>query len=222
MDAPFLGFPDTQAFLRELRANNERAWFTAHKADYERVFKAPAEAFVAELRPRLEALAGVPLGGKLFRIHRDVRFSKDKSPYNTHLHLGFQHQRAGGEPRRRGGFYFGLDPETLTLGVGAFDFGPADLERYRKAVADDSWGGDLAGLVASLGARQHDADLKRVPAPYPADHPRAELLKRKGLNVWRDIDDPALVASPDLVDAVVAHFAALDAVNVWLTDVLEG
>lgn len=222
MDAPFLGFPETQGFLRELRANNERAWFNAHKADYERVFKAPAEAFVAELRPRLEALAGVPLGGKLFRIHRDVRFSKDKSPYNTHLHLGFQHQRAGGESRRRGGFYFGLEPETLTLGVGAFDFGPADLERYRKAVADDAWGGDLAELVTGLGARQHDADLKRVPAPYPADHPRAEFLKRKGLNIWRDIDDPALVASPDLVDAVVAHFTALDAVNVWLTDVLEG
>ena len=101
MDAPFLGFPDTQAFLRDLRANNDRDWFNAHKATYERVYKAPAEAFVAELRPRLEALAGVTLGGKVFRIHRDVRFSKDKSPYNTHLHIGFQHQRSGGEPRRR-------------------------------------------------------------------------------------------------------------------------
>ena len=222
MDAPFLGFPDTQAFLGELRANNDRAWFNANKARYERAYKAPAEAFVAELRPRLEALAGVPLGGKAFRIHRDVRFSKDKSPYHTHLHLGFQHQRAAGEPRRRGGFYFGLDPEVLTVGVGAFDFGPADLDRYRKAVADDAWGGELAELIAGLGVRQYEPDLKRTPAPYPADHPRAELLKRKGLNVWRDLDDPALVASPELVDAVVAHFETLDPVNVWLTDVLEG
>jgi uncharacterized protein (TIGR02453 family) len=222
MDAPFLGFPETQEFLRVLRTNNDRTWFNANKARYERVYKAPAEAFVAELRPRLEALAGVPLGGKAFRIHRDVRFSKDKSPYHTHLHLGFQHQRAGGEPRRRGGFYFGIDPEVLTLGVGAFDFGPADLDRYRKAVADDSWGGDLAELLARLGARQYEPDLKRTPAPYSADHPRAELLKRKGLNVWRDLDDPALIASPELADAVVTHFEALDAVNVWLTDVLEG
>jgi uncharacterized protein (TIGR02453 family) len=221
MDAPFLGFPDTQAFLRDLRANNDRAWFNANKARYEAAYKAPAEAFVAELRPRLEALAGVPLGGKTFRIHRDVRFSKDKSPYSTHLHIGLQHQRAGGEPRRRGGFYVGIDPETLTLGVGAFDFGPADLDRYRKAVADDAWGAELADLLASLEARQYEPDLKRTPAPYPADHPRAELLKREGLNVWRDLDDPALVASPDLVDAVVAQFEALDAVNVWLTDVLE-
>jgi uncharacterized protein (TIGR02453 family) len=222
MDAPFLGFPETQAFLKDLAANNDRAWFNANKARYERAYKAPAEAFVAELRPRLEALSGVPLGGKLFRIHRDVRFSKDKSPYNTHLHLGFQHQRAGGEPRRRGGFYFGIDPEMLTLGVGAFDFGPGDLDRYRKAVADDSWDGDLAEMLARLDGRQFEPDLKRTPAPYRADHPRAELLKRKGLNVWRDLAEPALAGSPDLVDAVVTHFEALDCINVWLTDALEG
>ena len=221
MDAPFLGFPDTQAFLKDLAANNDRTWFNANKARYERVYKQPGEAFTAELRPRLEKLAGVKLGGRVFRIHRDVRFSKDKSPYNTHLHLGFQHDRQGAEPRRRGGFYFGIDTTAVTLGVGAFDFAPADLDKYRKAVADDHEGGELAGILARLGARQHDADLKRVPAPYPADHPRAELLKRKGLNVWLDVD-PAGAASPDFPDEVMAHFERLDAVNVWLTEVLEG
>lgn len=221
MDAPFLGFPETQAFLRALGANNDRAWFNAHKVEYERACRRPAEVFVGEIRPRLEALAGQPLGAKIFRIHRDVRFSKDKSPYNTHLHLGFQAQRSPGEPRRRGGFYFGLDADTVTVGVGAFDLGPADLERYRQAVADEVEGGELAALLARLGAHQHDRELKRVPAPYPADHPRGELLRHKGLNVWRDID-PALVASPALADAVMAHFEALDAVNLWLTEVLEG
>jgi len=220
MDAPFLGFPETMGFLRELRANNDRSWFNAHKADYERAYKAPAEAFAAEIRPRLEALAGVPLGAKIFRIHRDVRFSKDKSPYNTHLHLGFQATRIPGEPRRRGGFYFGLEPDILSLGVGAFDFGPADLERYRKAVANDVEGEELAALLTRLQPRQYEPDLKRVPAPYAADHPRGELLRRKGLNVWRDIDDAALIASPDLVDAVMAELEALDAVNLWLTEVL--
>jgi len=218
MDAPFLGFPETMGFLRQLRANNDRAWFNAHKADYERAYKAPAEAFTAEIRPRLEALAGVPLGAKVFRIHRDVRFSKNKAPYNTHLHIGFQAQRVGGEPHRRGGFYFGLDADKLTVGVGAFDFGAADLERYRRVVAGD---GELAELLAALEARQDEPELKRVPAPYPADHPRGELLRRKGLNVWRDVDDPALIASPDLVEAVMADFAALDPVNLWLTEVLE-
>jgi len=221
MDAPFLGFPETQAFLADLAANNERGWFQANKARYERVYKGPAEAFAAELRPRLEALAERPLGAKIFRIHRDVRFSRDKSPYNTHLHLGFQAPKVAGEPRRRGGFYVGLEAAKLTLGVGAFDFGPADLERYRKAVANDFEGAELAQLLAGLEAKPSEPDLKRVPAPYPADHPRGELLRHKGLNVWQDLDDRALIASPDLVDAVVAVFETLDPVNLWLTEVLE-
>src|SRR5262245_19253422 len=97
MDAPFLGFPETQAFLRDLAANNDRNWFQANKARYERAYKAPAEAFTAEIRPRIEALAGQPTGAKIFRIHRDVRFAKDKSPYNTHLHIGFMTEPAAGQ-----------------------------------------------------------------------------------------------------------------------------
>jgi uncharacterized protein (TIGR02453 family) len=220
LEALFVGFPRTMDFLRQLAANNERAWFNANKALYETAYKAPAEAFIAELRPRLEALAERPLSAKLFRIHRDVRFSKDKSPYNAHLHIGFQPAAVAGEARWRGGFYFGLDAERVDVGVGAFDFGAADLDRYRKAVADDHSGGELAELLARLDARLEDPELKRTPAPYAADHPRGELLRRKGLNVWRRIDDPALIASPALADAVMAAFQDLDPVNLWLTEVL--
>jgi len=183
--------------------------------------KAPAEAFVDELRPRIEALAERPMGAKIFRIHRDVRFSRDKRPYNTHMHIGFQHARVAGEPRRRGGFYFGLEPDHMTQGVGAFDFGSQDLERYRRAVAGDTHGEELAEILAGLEAKPGDPELKRVPAPYPSDHPRGELLRRKGLNVWQEIRDPQLVASPDLADAVMTAFEAMDPVNLWLTEVLE-
>jgi len=215
MDAPFLGFPDAVAFLTDLRANNDRAWFTAHKARYERSCKAPAEAFMAALRPELEALAGVPLGGKLFRIHRDVRFSKDKSPYNTHIHIGFQPLDAGA---RRGGFYFGLDPNGASLGVGDFEFNGPDLVRYREAVDAAEAGGRLADLLAGLDARVPDPELKRAPAPYPQDHPRADLLRRKSLNVWRDLTTD--LASPDLAEVVRERFQALDPVNRWMTDAL--
>jgi uncharacterized protein (TIGR02453 family) len=151
-----------------------------------------------------------------------VRFSKDKTPYNTHLHLGFQGLRTPGQPRRRGGFYFGLEAERLTLGVGAFDFGAADLDKYRRAVAGDADGEELAAILARLEAKPQEPELKRVPAPFHADHPRAELLRHKGLNVWQDLNDPDLIASPDLPDAVMAVFEQQDAVNVWLTEVLEG
>lgn len=216
MDAPFLGFPDAVGFLTDLRSNNDRAWFTAQKARYERACKAPSQAFMAAIRPELEALAGVALSAKLFRIHRDVRFSKDKSPYNTHIHIGLQPLERGS---RRGGFYFGIDPDGASLGVGGFEFDGADLVRYREAVDSADSGGALARLLSGLEARVPDPELKRAPAPYPQDHPRAELLRRKSLNVWRDVKSD--LASPDLADAVTAHFTALDPINRWITDALS-
>lgn len=221
MDAPFLGFPETMAFLADLAAHNDRTWFAANKTRFERVYRQPAEAFVAELRPRLEALVGCPVVAKVFRIHRDVRFSKDKTPYNTHLHIGLQAHPLPGEPRRRGGFYFGLDTTKLSLGVGDFEFNAADLERYRRAVDNAFDGAALADLLTDLSGRLLPAELKRMPAPYAADHPRSNLLRRKGLSVWRDIAEPGRIASSDLVDDVVAAFEALDPVNVWLNEVLE-
>ena len=139
----------------------------------------------------------------------------------AHLHIGLQAPTTPGEPRRRGGFYFGLDAEKLSLGTGAFDFGAAELERYRRAVANDFDGVALVNLLARLGGRLEPAELKRTPAPYAADHPRSDLLRRKGLHVWRDIEDPARIASPDLMGDVVAAFEAMDPVNAWLTEVLE-
>ena len=102
MDAPFQGFPDTMAFLADLAANNDRTWFAANKACYERDYRQPAEAFVAELRPRLEALVGGPVIAKVFRIHRDVRFAKDKTPYKAHLPTcPPAHRPAGPDDARR-------------------------------------------------------------------------------------------------------------------------
>jgi uncharacterized protein (TIGR02453 family) len=221
MDAPFLGFPDTQAFLRDLEAHNDRTWFNANKARYERAYKEPAEAFMAELRPRVAKLVERPVAARVFRIHRDTRFSKDKTPYHTYLRISFHPEISPGEPRRRGGFFFGLVASQVVVGVGAFDFGPEDLDRYRRAIADDASGGELADILARLGTGQiHEPALKRVPAPYPADHPRGELLRRQELNGFRDLDDPALVGSPELADWAMAQFEELDAVNVWLTEAL--
>lgn len=223
MDAPFLGFHGTMDFLRDLEAHNERTWFQASKDRYEQVFKAPAEALAAELRPRVAELAGRPVGAKVFRIHRDTRFSKDKTPYHTYLRIAFRPETGPGEPRRRGNFLLGLTPQRLSVGVGAFDFGPEDLDRYRRAVNEAGSGEELADILARIAAPPfHEPELKRVPAPYPADHPRAELLRRKELNAFRELDDAALIASPALADWAMAQFQDLDAINLWLTEALEG
>src|SRR5262245_9835784 len=108
MDAPFLGFHGTMDFLRDLSAHNEREWFNANKDRYQRAYKEPGGAFMAELRPRVEALVDRPVAARVFRIHRDTRFSKDKTPYHTYLRVAFHPETAPGEQRRRGGFFFGL------------------------------------------------------------------------------------------------------------------
>lgn len=180
---------DTTAFLARLRASNDRQWFEAHRADYEAHFKRPGEAFAQALANELEAATGEPHDYRIFRIHRDVRFSKDKTPYNAHLHISISPN--GGCKEGGPAWMFGLDPDGPTLGAGIFAFSAPRLDRWRALVAAPE-GASVAALIDQLGAEQvrvSEPELKRVPAPYPADHPRAELLRRKGLTAW--IDDLA-------------------------------
>jgi uncharacterized protein (TIGR02453 family) len=177
---------DTIDFLGRLRVNNDRQWFEAHRTDYDAHVKRPGEAFASALAGQLEAATGEPHDCRIFRIHRDVRFSKDKTPYNAHLHISFSPD--GGCKEGGPAWMFGLDPDGLTLGAGIFAFSAPRLDRWRAMVATPD-GGPVAALIEQLGAEQvrvSEPELKRVPAPYPADHPRAELLRRKGLTAWID------------------------------------
>lgn len=176
----------TIGFLADLRANNDRQWFAAHKAAYEADLKRPAESFAQALAGELEAATGERHEYRIFRIHRDVRFSNDKTPYNAHLHITLSPEggcRDGGPA-----WMFGLDPDGLTLGAGIFAFTPPRLDNWR-ALATGPKGARIAALLDRLRAEQvrvSDPELKRVPAPYPADHPQTELLRHKGLAAWID------------------------------------
>lgn len=220
--APFRGFAGAMAFFEDLRANNDRTWFAANKARYEQSVREPAEAFVGLARPQLEAIAGRRLGARIFRIHRDIRFSKDKSPYSTHLHIGFMAEPPPGQ-RHGIGFYFGLEADHAGLAAGTFDLAGAALDRYRAAVADEDQGGALASLLADLaqhGCRLDEPALKRVPAPYPPDHPRGDLLRRKGLTVWREMGDPAHIEGPGLLDEAVRAYREMAPLNAWIEEAL--
>jgi uncharacterized protein (TIGR02453 family) len=220
-DAGFPGFPPAaQRFLADLRDHNDRDWFNAHKATYEQAIKGPAEALLACLEPELAVLAGGPVAGKIFRIHRDVRFSKDKRPYNAHLHIAFPASHGRSSDVVACGYFFALEPDKVTLGAGGFDFAGPVLDAYRAAVADPKTGPALAAILAKLakaGLRIEGAELKRTPAPYPADHPRADLLRRKGLHVWRDIDDPAVATDRRLFAESKATFKTLAPLVTWLS-----
>ena len=218
-ETSFPGFPpEAMGFLAGLRDNNDRDWFAAHRGAYDRAIKGAGEHLLAALEPALAELTGRPVSGKIFRIHRDVRFSKDKRPYNAHLHIAF--------PARNGemtacGFFFGLEPERVRVGAGGFDFAGPVLDAYRAAAADARTGPALEAILAKLekaGLRIEGAELKRVPAPYAADHPRAALLRRKGLNAWRDITERKTIEGEALFGETLAAFTILAPLVNWLAD----
>ena len=212
MPDPALFTPETLKFLRALQQNNSRDWFNENKAWYESAWKRPADTFIQALCFRLQAETDTPHSAKLFRIHRDIRFSKDKTPYNSHLHILIRRDGS------RAGLFFGLQTDRLVLGAGMMGFDKAQLSAYRDAVAAAS-GMALESVLQTLlkdHGRMNPPELARVPKPFDKDHERGELLRRKSLTVWRDFDDPSRVERPDLLDLCSKQFAAYEGLADWL------
>lgn len=190
---------DARRFLSALAANNTRDWFQANKARYEADLKKPAIALLDLLTDQWGREIGQPLKPKLFRANRDVRFSKDKTPYHTHLHMLWA--EADGP-----GWFLGISPDYVTAGAGIMGMDKDRLTAWRAAV-DSPLGAELAELVDGLDARLDPPELKRVPAPYDKDHPQQALLRRKSFALWRDI--AARCETADLADATVSAFRAV-------------
>lgn len=204
--------PETLSFLRDLNANNSRDWFNDNKTRYEAAWKTPAEAFIKAMCFRLQVETDTPHDAKLFRIHRDIRFSNDKTPYNTHLHILFRREGS------KAGLFFGLQTDRLVLGSGMMRFDKGQLAAYREAV-DGRSGGTLERelkILLDAGGRMNDPDLARIPKPYDKSHPRGDLLRRKNLTIWYDHDDPARVENPDLIDLCAAQYATYQPIIDWL------
>lgn len=216
----FAGFPKEAAtFLAELARSNHRDWFQEHKAEYQVAVEGPAKDLLAAITPELSDLVGVPVSGKIFRIHRDVRFSKDKTPYNIHVRLLFHPlESKQGDCGAKPAFFFSLEPDRVITGAGSIEFPKATLEAYRVAVDDEKRGGALAKLLAKYraqdGYRLDDNALKRVPAGYAPDHARAALLRHKGLAVWHD--DTAPSGDATSLKALVRQYKKLKPVYDWL------
>lgn len=208
-DEEHAGFTgETLRFLSDLRDNNTREWFREHGDDYEAHVKAPAAAFAGTMAVALEAMSGTAQKPKIFRINRDVRFSKDKTPYNTHVHMAWLPADGGMSPPA---FMFGLSPDYCTVGCGVFEFAAPVLEAYRQAIAGSA-GDDLGALLGELeagGCRLSEPALKRLPAGFPADHPWAELALRKGLGAWCDFEGPETATRPGLADRCLERLEKL-------------
>jgi uncharacterized protein (TIGR02453 family) len=211
----FEGLPkDFFAFFRELKANNDRAWFEDNKQRYRDSVQAPLSAFVTAMAPQVKKISPHfvcdprPTGGSIFRIHRDVRFSKDKRPYKENAGCYFRH--AGGKDVHAPGFYMHFAPGEVFYGGGSWMPDPKALARIRDAIAAKSaaWKKIAAdkSFKASFGAVRGEG-LSRPPRGFASDHPLIDDIKRKSFYAMHD-GDVKLAGSPKLVADVASRFRA--------------
>ena len=182
---------ETFAFLRELKTHNDRAWFTSNKERYERSVKEPVLAFIGDAGPHLRKLSKhlvadpKPVGGSMFRIYRDVRFSKDKSPYKTHVGVHFPLGKGMTVP----GYYLHLEPRQCFVAAGMWMPESSQLQQIRTAIA----GRPADWRKASGDLDQDENALKRPPRGFDAEHPMIEDIKRKSFTGSLRLSDGQMV-----------------------------
>lgn len=222
----FTGFgDDMRVFLGELAAHNDRAWFERNKDRYHAVVLEPEKDFVVamgealrSMRPDIEAQPRV--NGSIFRINRDTRFSKDKTPYKTHADMMFWE---GSDRKESSAFFVRIVPEEIWIGAGSHMVSPQGLELLRAAIAAPASGEELVRIVERLtraGYEVGDVGYKRVPRGYPADHPREQLLRHRNMHAFRREPIPAQFTTPEFVDWCMERFEELEPFHAWLVDVL--
>lgn len=199
----FRGWPaEAIEFYEGLEADNTRAYWQDHKKEYEELVRRPMTELLAELADEYGE-------GKIFRPYRDVRFSRDKSPYKTAI----------GATLERGG-YVQFSAHGLAAGSGYYVMMPDQLEQYRRAVDDEKSGAGLAALVAGLRKAGleitgHDT-LKTAPKGYSKEHPRIELLRHKGLIVWKEWPVAAWMGTAKAKQRVADFLTTARPLNAWL------
>jgi len=177
--------PSLFQFLRSLRKNNDRDWFLANKDAYERDVRDPALAFIGSFAAPLRRISRHfvadprPVGGSLFRIHRDVRFAKDKRPYKTHVGIHFRHESA--KDAHAPGLYLHLEPGDVFAGVGVWRPDGATLAEIREAIASSptAWRRAVGARDFASCFELSGESLARVPRGFDRDHPLADDLRRK-------------------------------------------
>jgi uncharacterized protein (TIGR02453 family) len=205
MTSAFRGWPEEfQRYFIGLELDNSKRYFEANRKTYEEAVKAPMVALLASLEDEVGP-------GKVFRPNRDIRFSKDKSPYKTNI--------AGTAGMGGHGGYLSLDARGLTVAAGRYDLTTEQLNKYRKKVAADSTGAPLAAIVAKLEKAGYGIGgeaLKRVPAGLPQDHPRARLLRHKILYIYKNFGLQPWLGSSAARKHIVKVWSDAEPLNDWL------
>ncbi len=198
--------PKLFTFLEQLKRNNTKPWFEKNKARFEADLRDPLLRFIEDVAPKLERISKEIVadprksGGSMFRIYRDVRFSKDKSPYKTHAAAQFRH--VSGKDVHAPGYYLHLEPGSVFMGAGMWHPDSPSLANIRRAIVEDpaAYKRLVNGKVLRETFTREGESLKRPPRGFDADHPLVDELKLK---------DHILVARFEEADACDAGFLDL-------------
>lgn len=228
--AEFTGFrPAAFSFLRSLRRHNDREWFERNRDVYETELRRPLAALAEEIDVRLAAIAPEIVGDpkrSLFRIHRDVRFSADKSPYKTHVACWFHHVDAGRgvgtqTPHGGAGFYFHMEADRASIGGGIWMPPRPTLQRIRQVLDEDAR--PLATILAAarrrFGGMAEEHMLKRMPRGYTESHLAATLLRHQSYTLGRELASRDLL-SGRLPDVLARDFQRLVPLVRWINGAL--
>jgi uncharacterized protein (TIGR02453 family) len=218
----FVGMPDEGlAFLEDLEERNTKDFFDANRAVFKEQVQAPFAALVEAAAVRLRRTVPGLGQPKVFRIYRDLRFSKDKAPYKTSMSASVP-SRPAGEGDGQGvatGFYVNVGPAGLYAASGLYHPARPELERVRAAVAGPATGPELEAILAKAAGSHLEPyldPLQRMPKAWPPDHPRAGLLKARSLVLNRQHPRAPWLQTAELVDHLLADWKAMIPFNRWL------
>jgi len=226
--AKFNGFSRQYfTFFNLLKKNNSKEWFEKHRSDYDEYVLHPAREFVIEMGKKLRKIApgvnAIPkINKSLFKINRDVRFSKDKSPYKTYM--GIWLWEGGRKRMESSGFYLHVEKKNLLIGVGIKMFPKPLLDRYREAVVDKKQGAALRSAVKKITDKGYLIDgkhYKKTPRGFDAEHLLAEYLLYNGLAARVEEKVPDAFYSEAIIDYAYAHYKNMLPLHRWLKKSLD-
>lgn len=182
----------TSKFLLNISDNNNREWFSENKIDYQNYIETPSKFFAEDMSLALKKTTKQNMSAKIFRFYRDVRFSKDKTPYNTHIRLAFypssnEYTKLCDAPAA---FYLSLETNKLVLGSGNMQFTPNQLQNYRHQIRSQQTRKMLDQLLAKYKSKDYeinDPQLKRTPQSFDENKQIARLSKYKGISAFKSI-----------------------------------
>ena len=224
----FSGFPETGlAFLRDLGRNNDRDWFEAHRACWDNEIIPAMLAWCSDLSERLRdvmpRIVFLPrVGGSVYRLNRDIRFSRDKSPYKTHVAALLWE---GGEKHDAPGVYLHVSPGEVIFGGGLYVFEEGRIDRFRKLLHHDGAAARLAEALSKArkhGLKPDGEKLQRPPRGFDPEGPYADLAKYKGLVVGKTVKPAGWLHSREALERSEAMARAYLPLHAWLRDELCG